>query len=79
VLVDLAGGADDVVGGGGSCGKEGMGLDGALVMRIVGRKGTEGGREGYNVGLPLVTLKLVRGTTALEVKAPPVHCKEGVN
>lgn len=33
-------------------------------------KGLDGG------GLPFVTLKLDRGTTALEVKAPPVHWAE---
>jgi hypothetical protein len=46
-----------------------MVLEGELIIEIL-----NGGRW-YNVGLPLVTLKLLRGTTALEVKAPPVHCR----
>lgn len=33
----------------------------------------KGGSECFSAYIPLVTLKLVRGTTALEVKAPPVH------
>ena len=69
MLVDFARVTDDIVGGGGSWRRTNDGIRGDI------RVGQEEDRRGGWVEkcIPLVTLKLVRGTTALEVKAPPAH------
>lgn len=70
MLVDFARGTDDIVGGGGSWRRTSDEIRGDI------RVGEEEERRGWmGKCIPLVTLKLVRGTTALEVKAPPAHYK----
>lgn len=61
MLIDLAAVAHGIIGIWSSCVEEGSEKRTML-------------RAGYINHLPLVTVTLLRGTTALEVNAPPVHC-----
>lgn len=61
MLVDFSAVANCIVGFGGTCLEK---PEGSETKKLI---------LGQGIDLPFVTLKLVRGTTALEVNAPPDH------